>query len=175
MVRPVLASSAVLAALLLGACAPASSEGGAAGSDGPRFEKFKALAGDWVTTAKGDAPPGAKVNYRVSSAGSAVVETIFAGTPMEMTTVYFLDHGHLRLTHYCALKNQPSMAALPETSPNAVEFDLVSLGNGDAATDQHMHHAVFEFDASDHLVSRWTHWAGGKAGEVIAMDLVRAN
>jgi hypothetical protein len=142
--------------------------------DAPRFARFKALAGDWTATGQGDAPDGSKVTYRVTAAGSAVVETVFAGTPHEMVTVYRLDGGRLRLTHYCALKNQPDMVALANAGEDAVDFDLDRLGNGDAARDMHMHSARFEFVSPDRLRTRWTMWQDGKAGDSVTIDMTRA-
>jgi hypothetical protein len=43
-----------------------------------------------------------RVEYRVTGAGSAVVETLFPGTPHEMVTVYHARKGVLCMTHYCA-------------------------------------------------------------------------
>ena len=44
------------------------------------------------------------VSYRVTGRGNAVVEPLFAGTPMEMTTVYDKDGWQVVLTHYCAVR-----------------------------------------------------------------------
>ena len=47
--------------------------------------------------------------YRVTAAGSAVMEVLFPGTDHEMVTVYHQDGDDLILTHYCAAGNQPRM------------------------------------------------------------------
>lgn len=53
------------------------------------FELFKKLNGEWIGKAShGDVQFDSKVQYRVTSAGSAVVETLFGGTEHEMVTVY---------------------------------------------------------------------------------------
>src|SRR5262245_31534163 len=104
-------ASLALAALLasafpLKAAAPTGS--GAAGLD-----RIKTLAGEWVAAEdnemvrKGDLVS----RYVVSSAGTAVVETVFPGSQHEMVTVYHLDGSDLVLTHYCMEGNQPRMRA----------------------------------------------------------------
>jgi len=45
----------------------------------------EALSGDWTLNG-GDSSVG--VSYHVTAAGSAVVETLFPGTPHEMVSVY---------------------------------------------------------------------------------------
>jgi hypothetical protein len=52
------------------------------------FDRLKALAGEWIDV---DGSVGMKgrvaVTYRVTGAGSAVVETLFPGAGHEMATV----------------------------------------------------------------------------------------
>ena len=49
----------------------------------------------------------ASVVYKLTGAGSALVETQFPGSSHEMVSVYHLDGEDLRMTHYCAVGNQP--------------------------------------------------------------------
>src|SRR5215218_10052120 len=71
----------------------------------PAFEQLKKLAGDWEATMS----EGGKVTvrYKVTSGGSAVVETIMPGAEHEMVTVIHPDGDSILLTHYCMLGNQP--------------------------------------------------------------------
>ena len=56
------------------------------------FEKLKTLDGDWKVDAEGGhAPKGGKISYKVTAAGSVVMETQFAGTDHEMISMYHLD------------------------------------------------------------------------------------
>lgn len=60
------------------------------------FEMLKQLAGDW----KGEADMMGKkeactTTFKVSSGGSAIIETMGAGTPHEMTNVYHDVDGKL--------------------------------------------------------------------------------
>ena len=79
-----------------------------------RLEALKKLAGDWVAVGK-DGKATAKVisSIRVTSAGTAVQETLFPGSDHEMVTMYHLDGDDLILTHYCSLGNQPRLRAEP--------------------------------------------------------------
>ena len=77
------------------------------------FDQFKQLAGEWVGKETGK-NGRVHVTYKVTSGGSAVVETILPGTDHEMVTVIHPDGDDLLLTHYCMLGNQPHMKATPQ-------------------------------------------------------------
>src|SRR5262249_52392572 len=67
---------------------------------------IKSLAGRWMTTTSEFGTPNQKVyvDFEVTAGGSAVLEKIFPGTPMEMLSVYYDDdHGKLAMTHYCIM------------------------------------------------------------------------
>ncbi len=111
----------VLFAAALALSAPPDSTAKAAPA---AFERFKALAGEWVAAEDGEmAKKGDLVaRYAVTAGGSAVVETIFPGQAQEMVTVYHADGPDLVLTHYCMEGNQPRMPRPPRarvsTSPS---------------------------------------------------------
>ena len=111
-----------LAALLGAGLALAAGEKSNAG-----FEKLKSLAGEWEGKTTDGKP--VKATYKVTSGGSALSETLQAGTEPEMLTVYHMDGGQLMMTHYC------------------------SLAKADAP---HMHHLVVAFDDADHITQKWT-------------------
>src|SRR5579862_7941604 len=107
-----------------------------------KFDQFKQLAGDWV--GKGHASDGkeiqdATVSYKVTSAGSTVVETIGPGTPHEMVTVINKDGDDLSLTHYCAMGNQPHMKAPDKAAGDQVAFKFTHGGNMKSDKEMHMH------------------------------------
>src|SRR5262245_15458210 len=65
------------------------------------FEYLKTLSGDWHRGGM-DHEHGStarSVNFRTSAAGSNVLETIYPGSPNEMTTVFHMDGDKLLLTH----------------------------------------------------------------------------
>jgi len=139
-----------------------------------QLEQMKKLAGEWLIVGEDGKPTeDVGVTYRVTSAGSAVIETIFPGADHEMITMYYLDGDDLVLTHYCALGNQPHMKADPKSAEGTISFRFVGGANIDPAKDTHMHDALFTFVDDDHLKSVWTLWAGGQAKNAHAFSFVR--
>lgn len=139
----------------------------------PAFDRFKGLAGDWV--AAEDGPMAKKgdlaARYTLTAGGSALVETVFPGSPHEMLTVYTADGQDVVLTHYCVFGNQPRMRAkAPAGSRFAFAFD----GGVQPVSAAHMHQAWVELVGSDELRSEWTEHDGGKPAMVVAMHLLRA-
>jgi len=51
------------------------------------LERLKGLSGTWTISGSSEGTDGSVVTYKVTGAGSAVVETVFAGGPHEMVTV----------------------------------------------------------------------------------------
>jgi len=171
------ATLATLAVLVLGAGAALAAPGTPARADTTApaaFERFKALAGEWVAAEDGEmAKKGDLVaRYAVTAAGSAVVETIFPGTSHEMVTVYHADGPDLVLTHYCVEGNQPRMRA---RNAGSSRFDFAYDGgtNIDPGRDRHMHSASVELLGPDEIRSVWTELAEGKPVLVVKSHLVR--
>src|SRR5437588_7589647 len=120
------------------------------------FEQFKGLAGDWVSKEKAEGGMPVHVRYRVTSGGSAVVETIFPGSEHEMVTVIHRDGPDLLLTHYCMLGNQPHMKSSGNGAGNKVEFKFVKATNLKSDKDMHMHDVTFTFVDKETLRTEWT-------------------
>lgn len=140
-----------------------------------QLEKLKGLAGTWKGKAgeKGsDKSFEAVVTFKVTGAGSAVVETIGPGTEHEMVTVYHLDGERLMLTHYCAAGNQPTMRAVKSGAADTIAFDFVR-GSNMKPGDMHMHSARLQLPDEDHLVGDWTSWQGGKPASTMRFELAR--
>lgn len=124
----------------------------------PRLAQIKKLAGDWTI----EGMDGVAVRYRVTSGGSAVVETMFPDTDKEMVTIYTIDGKDLRLTHYCMLNNQPSMHS-GKLEKGVLKFVCDGKpGNTAAHDDQHMHGLTMTFVDDDHFRQEWTMFAAGK-------------
>jgi len=141
--------------------AESSSEAPAASA----FERFKALAGDWVDADGVLGKPGAVVaNYRLTGGGSAVVETLMPGTAQEMSTVYHRDGKDMALTHYCAAGNQPRMRAR-SVRGEALDFEFDGGTHLDPARDMHMHSMRFEFQGPDAIRQTWQAWKNGAPTE----------
>jgi hypothetical protein len=124
------------------------------------FERLATLQGDWVGEGPADVPGPMTVNYKLTGGGSALVETLFAGTPEEMVSIYTVEDGELVLTHYCMLGNQPRMRAEP-LQGDVLSFHFVGGANIDPTRDEHMHDARFEFVSKDELITQWTGWSDG--------------
>ena len=138
------------------------------------LDPLKQLAGDWVGKAgQGDQRMDAFVNYRVTAGGSAVMETLFPGSPHEMVTMYTVEKGAVVLTHYCAMGNQPRMRAKAGTAADVLAFDFVGCPGVNPARDAHMHNASFKFVDADHIHGEWAAWKSGKESDVIRFDMER--
>ncbi len=138
-----------------------------------RFEQFKQLAGDWVGKEKGKEGMDIHVKYKVTSGGSAVVETIMPGTDHEMVTVIHPDGDDLVLTHYCMVGNQPQMKASRKGDDNTVAFKFVRATNMKSDKDMHMHDVTFTFVNKDTLRAEWTHFNDGKDAGRVVFELKR--
>jgi hypothetical protein len=145
---------------LLAGDTPAAPEKAAPKAASPGFEKIKALAGEWTAKGAGEHAAPLKVSYALTSAGSAVVETMDTGDHGSMVTVYHPDGDAVMLTHYCASGNQPRMRAKGGDKELAFAFvDATNLSSPDA---MHMHDLKVTFDDADHITEEWTTAVGGK-------------
>lgn len=138
------------------------------------FERMKQLAGSWEGMMDmGKGPMKVTTNYKVTSNGSAVIETVFEGGPMEMVTVYHDDSKHqMNLTHYCSLANQPKMN-LTAMDGNTLTFDLSKDADLDATHDTHMHAAAITFTGKDQITQQWTKYEAGKKNQVVEVAYSR--
>jgi hypothetical protein len=138
------------------------------------LESFKALAGEWLAAEDGEMSRKGDLvaRYAVTASGTAVVETVFPGSPHEMVTVYHADGPDLVLTHYCMEGNQPRMRA---KAPKGTRFDFAYDGgtNIDPKRDRHMNSALVSLVSADEIRSEWTELAEGKPVLVAKMHLVR--
>lgn len=123
------------------------------------FARLKAMAGDW----EGLAPDGTVMGrwtYRVTAGGSALVETIFAGSEHEMLTVYHMEGDELVLTHYCVLGNQPHMHADADAPEGTIRFEATHVGNLGAETNPAMKQGTLVFHEDGTVSSTWNAFAG---------------
>ncbi len=125
------------------------------------FERIKALSGEWYMTGGNrlgkDLEPNLDepfVSYEVSSNGHSVIEKLYYREPGEMTSVYYLDNGHLMMDHYCSLGNQPRMMAI-SNADDQVDFHLVGVGNMPNKDDLHISSHALEFHDSGELTAHW--------------------
>ena len=143
-------------------------------SGSKEFERMKELAGVWEGTSNNMPKEGGKVRveYRLSSGGSSVVETLFPGTAHEMVSVYYDNTGQLTMTHYCALRNQPRMK-LQNADAQNLHFMFVDGSNIDPMKDAYMHSLTISFVDKDHIIQKWTLFVDGKEKETSVFELSR--
>jgi hypothetical protein len=147
--------------------------GGTPYSGSKEYERMKQLIGVWGGTSNmGKEGQPVRVEYHLTAGGSAIVETLFPGTPEEMLSVYYDRRGKLSMTHYCMLQNQPSMK-LSKADADKLDF-IFARGNGlNPKKDPHMHALSISFVDKDHIAQNWTLFEGGKEKEVTRLNLTR--
>ena len=119
----------------------------------PEFERMKSLVGTWTgKTDMGEGPIDVKLQYRLLSGGSVLEERIFAGTPLEMVTMYYDQNGKLAMTHYCVLGNRPGML-LKSSDSKSITLDFDPTCGLDVNKETHMHAITITFDDSDTITT----------------------
>lgn len=161
-------------ALLVGTAAAVAGEShGPMKAASPEFTRVKALVGTWQgTTTTNDQEQPAAAEYRLTSGGSAVVETLFPGTEHEMVSVYHDRNGKLSMTHYCMLGNQPQLD-LVNAAPDRLEFSLAKASDINEATEQHMHALTVSLPDANHMTQSWTCFEDGKPNHTTVITLSR--
>ena len=142
-------------------------------SGSKEFERMKGLVGIWEGTSNmSKEGERVRVEYRLSSGGSSVVETLFPGTAHEMVSVYFDNKGQLTMTHYCALRNQPTMK-LQKADARNLDFMFAGGTNIDSKKDAYMRSLTITFVDQDHIIEKWTSFKEGKEQETSVFELSR--
>lgn len=128
------------------------------------FEYLKSLAGDWQKLGNEKDHDGSAVSFRVTAAGSTVIQTYGPGQPHEMISVYHLDGDQLLMTHYCSLKNAPKMKFEKTGRPGEIKWAFNGGTNFDPQVDAHAHEGLLRAKGPDAYEATAIGWAGGKAG-----------
>ena len=169
----IIAQLAIASCMAWSAVARAETEKKEEGSSAA-LARFSELAGEWVGKGlHGDSEHEARIVYKVTSGGSAVVETIDPGGDHEMITVIHQDGDALLLTHYCMLGNQPHMRAQPKAGDKKVAFEFVKATNLKSEKDMYMRSVTFTFVDKDTLETEWTHYDDGKEAGKATFKLKR--
>jgi hypothetical protein len=135
------------------------------------FARLKSLSGDWT----GPKMMGHKLNqnYRVIAGGSAVMETCFPGTPMEMVSLYYLKGDKLVMQHYCMLANQPRMKLnTKKSTADTLVFDFDG-GDNIRSTNGHMHSATLHIAGRNKIELTGSLREKGKPDSSCSNTLVR--
>lgn len=179
---------AVFAAAVFGAAAAAFAIArgavpqAAQGREGPAvtaLARLAALAGDWEGSFEwiaGRTDRGAmNARYFTTGNGSAVVENLIQDGVPVMTTVYHTDGPDLRMTHYCAARNQPRLKASKiDLAEGVLDFVFVDATNLASPEAPHATGLEVRFGDADHLTLMFTFESGGKASrERISLQRAR--
>ncbi|HTL48660.1 MAG TPA: hypothetical protein VL688_11440 [Verrucomicrobiae bacterium] len=141
----------------------------------PEFERMKSLVGTWKGTGQTGAekPTDAAVEYKLTSGGTALVETLFPGTPNEMVSVYHDGpDGKLTMTHYCMMGNQPKLD-LVSTGENKLSFKS-SPASGIPESEDQMDALDLSF-SGDALTQTWQGRKGGKLSDPTVISVKKAS
>jgi len=119
----------------------------------PEFERMKTLVGTWTgKTDMGQGPVDISLQYKLVAGGSVLEEKCFAGTPNEMTTMYYDKDGKLAMTHYCMLGNRPSMV-FKSSDAKTISFDFDKSCGINPKKEAHMHALAITFEDADTITS----------------------
>lgn len=128
----------------------------------PEFERLKSLVGTWKgTTDMGQGPIEMVSQYRLIAGGSVLEERVFAGTPNEMTTMYYDKNGKLALTHYCIFGNRPGMV-LDSADAKTIKFAFDKTCGIKPKKESHMHALTLSFVDSDTITASCKAFMDGK-------------
>ena len=159
-IRTAISGATLLALMLTG--------GAAAADEKSVMEKLAALEGDWMyLDENGEESDMIGSTFRLTAAGSALVEVMAPGSPegYEMVNMYHADGDRVLMTHYCAAGNQPRMEVIATDDENRLELKFESVTNLASPDANHMHHAEYTFHGDDRLTTRWWSMQDGKIDE----------
>jgi hypothetical protein len=128
----------------------------------PEFERMKTLVGTWTGKVDiGNGPVEMTTTYTLIAGGSVLEERVFAGTPNEMTTMYYDKKGKLAATHYCVFGNRPQFR-LKSSDANSITFDFDATCGIDVKKESHMHDMKIVFNGPDTITTSCQSFVGGK-------------
>ena len=149
----------------------AAHAGGKAGDLPPdnssaELNRIKSLAGRWttVTSMFGKKNQRMFTEYKVTAGGSAVEERIFPGTPQEMISVYYDDNGKLAMTHYCIMRNRPTLK-LANSSADMITMDVKKIEGLTSKKDPSMGGLTIHFKDKNHFQTTCKAKGKGKENE----------
>lgn len=156
-VLPVLIITCVLAFTLSMAAHAGGKAGGTnlpSDNSSPELQRIKGLAGRWTTMTSmfGKKNQRMFTEYQVTAGGSAVLERIFPGTPEEMISVYYDDdHGKLAMTHYCIMRNRPTLKLVRSSSPDTIKMNVAKISGFKSKKEPSMGGVAIHFKDKNHI------------------------
>ena len=138
------------------------------------LKPMQKLVGEWEGTKT--SPEGEEkvtASYRLTSGGTAVMETLFDGAPHEMLSVYHEDKGALVMTHYCMIGNQPKLKLSQSDSKDVLNFEYVDGANIKSEAEPRMGQMKLTFLETDKIRHDWTLYQDGKPKMTTTIELTR--
>ncbi|MFO0827067.1 MAG: hypothetical protein U0572_02870 [Phycisphaerales bacterium] len=136
------------------------------------FDRLKTLEGEWDIADDGGKRAIGTV-FHVTSAGTAIRETMFPGSEHEMTNMFHLDGDSIIATHYCAAGNQPRMRCIAVGDGSRYEFLFADITNLPTPDTEHMAQLNLTITDPDHIVETWESFRAGKVTEHAVMKFTR--
>jgi hypothetical protein len=125
------------------------------------FTAIKNMPGTW----EGKSQEGEmiKVDFKVTSGGSAVMSEILGHGSDDMVSMFHLDGpNRLLLTHYCAAGNQPRMQASVSPDGKIITFNFVDATNLATPDAGRMQRMVLTLLDDNHHTEEWIFLDHGK-------------
>jgi hypothetical protein len=156
-----LSAVAVLYVSVIGVSEAQNDSGAAA------FERLSALAGNWAGSFEWSGARSSNgtidATYYATGNGSAIVENLIMGGAPTMTSVYHLDGADLRMTHYCAARNQPRLkASRIDSAQGILNFSFVDATNLSSPDAPHVYGLEMRFLDPDHIILTFLFEGGGR-------------
>jgi hypothetical protein len=143
-------------------------------ADEDAFLRLKQLEGTWyVIDTQGRATAQVASVFRVTANGHSVQEIMYPGTAHEMVNMYYRDGGEVRVTHYCAGGNQPTLRLVPAGKPGVFNLEFVDITNMLTIDDEHMHEGRYEWLGADRLRIEWRSFEAGRQSSTSQLEMVR--
>ncbi|MGH7177415.1 MAG: hypothetical protein ACREJC_08550 [Tepidisphaeraceae bacterium] len=136
------------------------------------LSSMKALIGTWEMEKPGpDGQTGSTVEFKVTSAGNTIMETMFPGSDHEMINMYHMNGDDMIVTHYCAMGVQPRMK-LVKSEDGVLRFEFFDCTNLPSRDSGHMDSLELTIKG-DKLTEDWTFYQDGKVTQHTKFDLKR--
>lgn len=137
--------------------------------DSTMFGRMAALVGDWEGTFEWSprkASGTINASYYLTGNGSALVENLISDGKPSMTSIYHMDGRDLRMTHYCAARNQPRLkASAVDLAKGTVAFAFVDATNVGPSNPGHVQACDLQILDADRIHIRFAF--GGGASQAI--------
>jgi hypothetical protein len=137
------------------------------------FERLKQLVGTWERTSHEEGAAPFLVTYELTSGGTALVEKLAPGTPMEMITVYANQGNQVNVTHFCMMGNQPELR-LKKAEGDVFQFEMDGTHGIADKNEMHMHALTLTVHG-DTLKHEWTNYKDDKKGDVMTFEFKKRN